>query len=93
MFWAIGFLLLGICLGFLLLHRNISRFMERGLSCIICVLLFLMGISIGSNDVLMRSLPQLGWHALLLTLAAIIGSVLCAALLWKYVFARTSSRQ
>jgi hypothetical protein len=39
-------------------------------------LLFLLGVAIGANEVIVKNLPVLGLKALLITLGGIIGSVM-----------------
>ena len=50
----------------------------------IMLLLFALGISVGSNELLMQSLPRLGGAALALTVAGILGSFVCVALIRRF---------
>lgn len=52
-------------------------------SVIICVLLFLLGIEIGSNREAIQSLGQIGLSALLLTIGAVVGSVALGIVMWR----------
>lgn len=45
------------------------------------LLLFFLGISVGNNPDVIENIPQLGWQAFLLSLGAVMGSVVFVALL------------
>lgn len=53
-------------------------------SVIICVLLFLLGIEIGSDHEAINSLGQIGLSALLLTIGAVVLSVAFGWALWHF---------
>lgn len=48
----------------------------------IFLLLFFMGLTIGKNDLIMQKLSTLGLTALIITLSAVMGSVIFAWLGW-----------
>lgn len=89
MFIVILFIFLGILSG--VLCRKLStgarisltdvaaRWQGRIVTWLIWLLLFLLGIEVGSNEMIVRSLPTLGVEALLLSLAATLG---CCVLAW-----------
>ena len=51
---------------------------------LIWVLLFLLGIEVGGNESIIRNLSTLGIEALLLTMGAVLGSILAACGLWRF---------
>ncbi|WP_455968731.1 LysO family transporter, partial [Butyricimonas virosa] len=53
------------------------------------LLLFLLGITVGANGDVMNNLDSIGLEALLITLAAIAGSVLCAWGVYRFFFMST----
>lgn len=89
MFIVILFIFLGILSG--VLCRKLStgarisltdvaaRWQGRIVTWLIWLLLFLLGIEVGSNEMIVRSLPTLGVEALLLSSAATLG---CCVLAW-----------
>ena len=77
-------MLCGIAVGYLLRKRNI-RFISRIITVLIWLLLFLLGIEVGSNPRIVMGMQTLGIEALLLTIGGSIGTTLCAWILWKYV--------
>lgn len=93
MFIVILFIFLGILSG--VLYRKLStgarilltdvaaRWQGRIATWLIWLLLFLLGIEVGSNEMIVRSLPTLGVEALLLSSAATLGCCVLAWMLWR----------
>ena len=93
MFIVILFIFLGILSG--VLCRKLStgarisltdvaaRWQGRIVTWLIWLLLFLLGIEVGSNEMIVRSLPTLGVEALLLSSAATLSSCVLAWMLWR----------
>lgn len=93
MFLVILFIFLGILSG--VLCRKLStgarisltdvaaRWQGRIVTWLIWLLLFLLGIEVGSNEMIVRSLPTLGVEALLLSSAATLGCCVLAWILWR----------
>ncbi|HZD10238.1 MAG TPA: LysO family transporter [Candidatus Binatia bacterium] len=73
----------GTLLGYILRRRQrILLVGERATSVAIFVLLFLLGLSVGANESILRGLHRLGVEALALSLAGMAGSVLLAFFLY-----------
>jgi uncharacterized membrane protein YadS len=73
-------ILAGTVVGYFLRRREkVIRIIDSALWGVIVLLLFLLGFAIGRSPQVMRSLPELGFYALLLALGAILGSVLLTA--------------
>ena len=93
MFIVILFIFLGILSGVLcrklstgariLLTDVATRWQGRIVTWLIWLLLFLLGIEVGSNEMIVRSLPTLGVEALLLSSAATLGCCVLAWMLWR----------
>ena len=93
MFIVILFIFLGILSG--VLCRKLStgarisltdvaaQWQGRIVTWLIWLLLFLLGIEVGSNEMIFRSLPTLGVEALLLSSAATLGCCVLAWMLWR----------
>ena len=77
MFIAMGLMFLGIAVGLLLRGRPLAAKLARCVTPAIMLLLFALGISVGSNTTLMANLPKLGGAAVVLTVSAIAGSIAC----------------
>ena len=76
---------LGIGLGFVLRRTSVPAIMGHGIMPVVSVLLFLLGLKIGSNVELMRELPRIGLQGLMFTLAGTLGSLLALRLLWRWL--------
>lgn len=61
------------------------KWQGRIVTWLIWLLLFLLGIEVGSNERIISALPTLGVEALVLSVAATLGSCLLAWGLWKIV--------
>lgn len=93
MFLVILFIFLGILSG--VLCRKLStgarisltdvaaRWQGRIVTWLIWLLLFLLGIEVGNNEMIVRSLPTLGVEALLLSSAATLSCCVLAWILWR----------
>jgi uncharacterized membrane protein YbjE (DUF340 family) len=86
MFTVFFIMLGGILLGWLLRGRLSARLLDKSIMLAILLLLFSLGIRVGSNNTLLANLPTLGGQALLLTVAGMGGSILCAMLLSHFFF-------
>lgn len=94
MFLVILFIFLGILSG--VICRKLStgarisltdvaaRWQGRIVTWLIWLLLFLLGIEVGSNEMIVRSLPTLGVEALLLSSAATLSCCVLAWMLWRF---------
>lgn len=80
-------MLCGIGTGYLLRNKKMS-FIGRIITVLIWVLLFLLGIEVGSNPRIISGLQTLGLEAIALTFGGSLGSALFAWALWKYVTAK-----
>ena len=93
MFLVILFIFLGILSGVLsrklstgarISHTDVAaRWQGRIVTWLIWLLLFLLGIEVGSNVMIVRSLPTLGVEALLLSSAATLSCCVLAWILWR----------
>lgn len=82
---VIGLMVLGIILGYLFRERNLKT-VHKLINYAIFILLFLLGITVGANGNIMNNLGTIGYDALLITLAAVTGSVLCAWGVYRFFF-------
>ena len=85
MFIIIGIMLTGMLFGFLLRNKRLS-WIHKIITLLIWVLLFLLGIDVGG-------LHTLGLEALIITLAAVTGSILCAWGLWYLLYIRNKGKE
>ena len=79
---TIGILLAGFLLG-LLLKGRVKLPTSAITMASICLLLFILGLEIGGNVELLGNLPTMGLTALIVTVLAVLGSVVLARLFTK----------
>ena len=91
MFTVIGIMFLGIGLGYTLRRQSLS-WINKAITGLIWLLLFLLGIEVGHNEQIIRSLPTLGMEAFVIALVCVLGSCLAAWGLWKYVNGRKEAK-
>ena len=83
MFTIIFIMFTGMLAGYLLRRLLFGR-LGRVITALIWMLLFLLGLEVGSNERIVSGLATLGLEALLITLAGTLGSVMAAWGLWRY---------
>jgi uncharacterized membrane protein YbjE (DUF340 family) len=84
MFYVIAFLLAGFIFGKILPSKNIL-WIQKLISVLIWLLLFLLGLEMGKNDTIFNQFHLLGFDAFLLTIFAVFGSLISSSLVWKWI--------
>lgn len=79
-------------LGYLLRNKRLL-WIHKVITFLIWILLFLLGIDVGSNDAIIKGLHTLGLEALIITVAAVVGSTLCAWGLWYLLYIRNKRKE
>ena len=77
MFTVIGIMFVGIALGYLLRRQSLP-WINKAITALIWLLLFLLGIEVGHNEQIIRSLPTLGVEAFAIAIVCVLGSCLAA---------------
>lgn len=80
-FVIIGLMVSGVTAGYFMRNRKLN-FVHRMITSLIWILLFLLGIEVGNNEAIIKGLHTIGIEALIITLAAVAGSILGAWGLW-----------
>lgn len=84
MLTVIALLTLGILLGFLLSNKEkIIGYVDQLTNWSIYLLLFLLGISVGVNEKIIKNFGEIGIKATILTAGAILGSVVISYFTYK----------
>ena len=77
----------GIVAGYLFRnHKWISKPVGETITWAIYLLLFLLGITVGTNETIVNNLDKIGLNALLLTIGAVTGSVLVSWITYTLFF-------
>lgn len=82
MFTIILIMAAGIGIGWLLRHRKL-KYLGKLTNALIWVLLFLLGVEVGSDERIINGLATLGVEAVVISVAGIAGSALLSWWLWK----------
>ena len=77
-------MLCGILTGYLLRKKKMN-YQSQIIMALIWILLFLLGLEVGSNEQVIKESGHLLLQAFLIATAGTLGSVLAAKLLWKYI--------
>ena len=91
MFTIIGLMLTGILLGYLLRKRDLKK-IHQIITLLIWLLLFILGIEVGSNEQIIKGLHTIGLEAVILTMGGTLGSVIAAWALWRALYKRKGGR-
>jgi hypothetical protein len=73
--YVVLIMLIGVTFGYFLQHLSLV-WLNKTISVAIFLLVFLLGIAVGANDVIMNNITTIGVKGLLIGFASLIGSVL-----------------
>ena len=77
----------GILFGLLIVGKpKWHLFNNHLLNWAIYMLLFLLGISVGTNREVIQNIGKIGYEAIAISIISIAGSVLLSAILFKFLF-------
>ncbi len=86
MFKILFLLFAGIGVGYTFRRVSFLHKVETTISLTVFFMLFVFGLSIGSNDKLMDNLGKYGYQAFILALFGVVGSLLASYLAYRFVF-------
>lgn len=75
----------GVAIGLLLRNKNLKA-LPKLINIVIYLLLFSLGIIVGTNEMIIKNLHTIGLQALIITLGGIIGSITFSWLVYRYFF-------
>lgn len=82
MFTIIALMLAGILLGYLLRSKRL-RGIDKAITMLIWVLLFILGIEVGGNEQVVKGLHTIWLESTILSIGATLGSLIAAWVLWR----------
>ena len=91
MFTIIGLMLTGMLLGYLLRKRDLKK-IHQIITLLIWLLLFILGIEVGSNEQIIKGLHTIGLEAVILTLGGTLGTIIAAWALWRALYNKKGGR-
>lgn len=86
MFSIICTMLAGIVIGRFLHDGKFLKNIEKSTSLTIAALLFVLGLSIGSNRLIVENLRRVGWQAAILAVLSLAGSIVAARIVFQLFF-------
>lgn len=87
MLTVVGIMTIGIVLGYLIRSKTfLVKLNDKFIMWAIYLLLFVLGITIGANEVIMKSLPTLGLKALAITIGGVVGSIVMGWFTYNFFF-------
>ncbi|MFV0587406.1 LysO family transporter [Bacteroides reticulotermitis] len=93
MFSIISVMFLGIAIGYLMRNQNFLAKIDKSTSLTIVILLFVLGISMGSNSLIINNMGKFGWQAIILAVAGISGSILASFLVFHFFFKKGDNHE
>ena len=86
MFIVISLMFLGIAAGYCLRNLFSFTYISKTIMITIYLLLFFLGLDIGLNENIINNLSTLGAQALIISMAATLGTALAALFVFKFFF-------
>ncbi|MBK3519047.1 LysO family transporter [Carboxylicivirga marina] len=84
---VIALFAIGIGIGWLMQSKERARKgIDTAVTWSVYLLLFLLGISVGTNDEIINNFSRIGYKAFWLTFGAVFGSILLAMLVYRFFF-------
>lgn len=93
MFTVVLITLCGILVGYLLRRFESLQHVNSTITITICLMLFILGVSVGENHDLVQNLWRFGGQALLISLVSLLGSSIAAWLVYRYFFNKEDKKQ
>ena len=82
----------GIAMGYFARNIPATRYTEKIIGIIIALLLFSLGLSVGTNEQVIANFRLIGRDAFVIAAAATLGSVLCAAWVYRKFFRKKDKK-
>lgn len=79
-------MLAGVFIGHFLRNGKRVEKIEKSTSITIFVLLFVLGLSVGSNNVIIDNLGRFGWQAAVIAILGMGGSIIAARIVFQLFF-------
>ena len=86
MFSIVMTMLAGVLIGHFLRNGKRVKKIEKSTSITIFVMLFVLGLSVGSNNVIIDNLGRFGWQAAVIAMLGMGGSIIAARIVFQLFF-------
>lgn len=81
----------GVLIGYLFRNVQFLQKTEKSISYTIFLMLFILGISVGSNDLIINNLAHFGWQAFVLASFGCLGSIIASWIVFNLFFKKEES--
>lgn len=81
----------GVLIGYLFRNVQFLQKTEKSISYTIFLMLFILGISVGSNDLIINNLARFGWQAFVLASFGCLGSIIASWIVFNLFFKKEES--
>ncbi|KAA6326769.1 hypothetical protein EZS27_024170 [termite gut metagenome] len=88
MFTIAGIMLIGSMLLNCLLRSKTTSWIHKITTGLIWLLLFLLGLEVGSNEAIIEGLSAIGLQATIIIITAVMGSIFYSWRLWQLITTR-----
>ncbi len=82
----------GVAIGYVFRRCNWLRRIDKTISGTVYVMLFVLGITVGANEVLLKHWASIGGQALLLSVAGVAGTLTAVCLLRRFIRLKKGGR-
>ena len=86
MFTFVFIMTIGAIIGYTLRHKNSTEKIPFLIQIVVCTLLFLLGISVGDNKLIIDNLSYYCEQAAVISFLSILGSAIAAFILYHFCF-------
>ena len=86
-------LILGFFLGRIFKDYSILKWSDKTVNILLYCLLFIFGLSLGQRKDLLENIGQIGVEISILTLAAMLGSVIVAKIVYQIFYLRQTNEK
>lgn len=93
MFSIVSVMLAGMVIGHFVQGSKLPRRIEHSTSLTILILLFVLGLSIGSNRLIVENLGHFGWQAAILAVLSLTGSIVAARIVFQVFFKKERRKE
>lgn len=86
MFTILLIMFFGIGMGYLFKNIPLLQQTEKSISVTIIALLFILGLSVGSNKLIIQNFGTFGWQAAVLATSSLLGSIITSWVVYRLFF-------
>lgn len=89
----IALVFIGMCIGYLLRKNRHTQVVNTGITLTIRTMLFILGLSVGQNPMVIHNLDRFGYQAVIISLASMLGSVLAGAFVYHKIYKKKGAKE